>query len=74
MSLLPRLTQEVESALSLPVDSLSVTFPVQSVVKVNTQVSVALHHLHLFSQDGNGVQLSPGPPEIYNHLLRLGHI
>ena len=69
----PKLPQEVESALSLPVDSLSVTFPVQSVVKVNTQVSVALHHLHLFSQDGNGVQLSPDLPKVHNHLLRLGH-
>ena len=71
----PTLPQEVESALSLPVDSLSVTFPVQSVVKVNTQVSIVLHHLHLFSQDGNGVHLCPGPPkQIYNHLLHLGHI
>lgn len=49
----PQLPEEVESALSLPVDSLSVTFPIQSVVKVNAQVFVALHHLHLFSLDGN---------------------
>ena len=57
----PKLPQEVQSALPLPVDRLSVTFPGQSVVKVITQASVALHHLHLFSQDGNGVQLSPAP-------------
>ena len=48
----PKLPQEVESALSLPVDSLSIALPVQSVVKVY----VALHHLYLFSHDGNGVQ------------------
>ena len=43
-----------------------------TVVQVNTQVSVALHHLHLLSQDGNGVQLSAGPLKIHSHLL--GHI
>lgn len=37
-----RLPEEVQSALSLPVVSLSVTSPAQSVV----QVSVVLHHLH----------------------------
>ena len=35
----PKLPQEVESALSPPVDCLNVTFPVQSVVEVTTHVS-----------------------------------
>ena len=38
----PKLPHEVESALSLPVDILSVTFPVQSAVQINTQISVVL--------------------------------
>ena len=63
-----------ESTLSFPVDGLTVTFPVQFVVQVNTQVSVAFHHLHLFPQDGNGVQLSLGPLKIHNHLLCLSHL
>ena len=43
----PKLPQEVESALFLPVDGLSVTDLV--VVNINMQVSGTLHHLRLFS-------------------------
>lgn len=37
------LPQEVESPLSLPVDNLSVAFPVQSVIKVNAKPLPPLH-------------------------------
>lgn len=47
------LAQKIQSALSFLVDSLSVRFLVGFLVKVNTWVSVALHHLHIFSEDGN---------------------
>lgn len=70
----PKLPQEVGFALSLPIGSLGVTYPVQSVVQMNAQVSGALYHLHLFSLDGNSVQLSPGPPKIHNHLPCIGCI
>lgn len=42
--------QEVQSTLSFPVNSLGVTFPVQSVVKVNSKVFTCIH-LHLLSQN-----------------------
>ena len=51
------------------VDSLTVAFPVESVVEVNTQVSVVLHDLRLIFQDGNSVWVSTGPPKIHNQLL-----
>lgn len=50
------LAQKIQSALSFLVDSLSVRFLVGFLVKMNTWISVALHHLHLFSEDGNSVQ------------------
>ena len=49
----PWLPQEVQSALSLLVESFSVAFPFHVVVQVNTQVSVVLHYFHLFSQETN---------------------
>ena len=54
----PKIAQEVQSALSLLIDSTSVASPVQSVVQVNTEV-FTLHHLRFFSNDGNTVQLIP---------------
>lgn len=41
-----KLPEEGQSALSLRVVSLTVTSTVHSVVHVNAQVSVVLHHLH----------------------------
>ena len=47
-----KLPQETESVLSLLVDSFSVAFQIQSVVQVNTQVSVVHdeRHTHLKTQ------------------------
>jgi len=45
----PKLLQKVEFALSFVVHSLSVEFLVQSVIKMNIQVSVFLHHPPPFS-------------------------
>ena len=53
----PKLPQEAKFVLSLLVDNLGVAFHVQSVVQVDTQVSVVLHHLHLFAQDGDSCNL-----------------
>lgn len=58
------LPQEVEPAVVLLKNSFCVSFPVESVLQVNTQVSVILHHLYLFSLNGNGAQLIPAPPKI----------
>lgn len=52
---------------------LSVTFQIQYVIKVNVEVLVALHQLHLFPQDGDGVQLSRGPPEVQHHPSSWPH-
>ena len=41
-----QLPQEIESAHPLPVHSLGIRFPVQSVVDHNSQVFVALHLFH----------------------------
>ncbi|MEQ2300545.1 hypothetical protein AMECASPLE_026803 [Ameca splendens] len=51
----PKLLQEVQSALSLLVDGFTVATPLQSVVQVNTEVFILLHHLHFFSHDGNSI-------------------
>ena len=52
---------EIESALSLLIDSKSVLL-FSSVVQMSTQVSVLFHHL--FSQDRYGIHLTPTPSEI----------
>ncbi|MEQ2309351.1 hypothetical protein AMECASPLE_037719 [Ameca splendens] len=49
----PNLPQEVQSALSLLVDGFTVASPFQSVVQVNTDIFILLHHLHFFSHNGN---------------------
>ncbi|MEQ2256558.1 hypothetical protein ILYODFUR_025383 [Ilyodon furcidens] len=41
-----KLPQEEHSALSLLVDSFTVASPLSSVVQVNTEVFILLHHLH----------------------------
>ncbi|MED6240122.1 hypothetical protein ATANTOWER_016364 [Ataeniobius toweri] len=51
----PKLPQEVQSALFLLLDGYTVASPLQSVVQVNTEVFILLHHLHFFSHDGNSV-------------------
>ncbi|MEQ2314669.1 hypothetical protein AMECASPLE_014585 [Ameca splendens] len=51
----PKLPQDGQSALSLLVEGFIVTSPLQSVVQVNTEVFILLHHLNLFSHDGNSV-------------------
>ncbi|MED6243581.1 hypothetical protein ATANTOWER_022838 [Ataeniobius toweri] len=53
----PRPPQQVQSALSLLVDGFKVASPLQSVVQVNTEVFILLHHLQFFSHDGNRVDL-----------------
>ena len=68
-----KLPQEVESPLSLPADTLCVAFSVQSVVEVDSKVSLSLHHLHLLSKNGNVIYPSPGPPKNNNHLFGLDH-
>ena len=64
-----KVPQVVQSSLSHLVDMLSVAVPVQFVIQVNSQVSVVLHHLHVFSQDRNSIWLTPDPPEIHSHFL-----
>jgi len=49
----PKRPQEVETALYILVTTLSLTFPVLSVVHVNTQISVVLHYPNLFTQAEN---------------------
>ncbi|MEQ2296727.1 hypothetical protein AMECASPLE_027507 [Ameca splendens] len=52
----PQLPQEVQSGLSFHVDGFTVASLLQSVVQVNTEVFILLHHLH-FSHDGNSVSI-----------------
>lgn len=64
----PHLSQVTDSALSLPVHSLSIMFPVQSAVEAYSQILVILHHPHFFQMDGNFVHVRPGPPKVNHHL------
>ncbi|MEQ2219876.1 hypothetical protein XENOCAPTIV_026638 [Xenoophorus captivus] len=70
----PKLSQEVQSALSLLVDGFTVASPLQSVVQVNTEIFILLHHLHFFSHDGNSVWPIPVSLKIYDHLLCFIHL
>lgn len=58
----PKLPQNISSALSFSVDSISVAFPVRFVAKV----SVALHHLHHFSH--NYTKITQPSPSSWPHL------
>ncbi|MEQ2301645.1 hypothetical protein AMECASPLE_038239 [Ameca splendens] len=49
------LSQEVQSALYLFVDSFTDASPSQPVVQVNTEIFILLHDLHFFSHDGYNV-------------------
>jgi len=46
-------------------------FYLQSIVQVNSRVSVFFNQPHLFSQDGDSVLLISYPPKNHNHLFNL---
>lgn len=67
-----RQSKEVESVMSFPLDSLSVTFPVLQfqLGECPGTVSLVFHHPHFFSHTGNGVGIL-GPLKIKTTSLVL---
>lgn len=59
-------SDEVQSALSSPAQSIRVDSPVQFVIQLLFLVFVCLYHLHTVTSDCHRLQVRPGPPKVHH--------
>lgn len=67
-------SEEVQTALSFPAQSICVGSPVQFIIQLHSHVFVGVYHLHTVSFDENRLGVQPGSPKVHHHLPGLGGV